>query len=442
VTLAVVSLIALAATIAASCVTRWNPGVIALALAWLVPSCAEPTEQARIVRELAGLFPSELFLTLLGVTLLFTMAQENGTLGRVAQAAERLCGGHALLLPWAFFLLACGLSLVGAGGIAAAALVAPLAMASAARGGVPPLLMTLMVAHGAVAGGMSPFAPTGIVAQQNLSQAATAVGRWEMFGHNAAANALVAAAAYGVWAVALRRRRVAPTRSAIPEADQEANPADRARLAQRTRTTTPAPADSTPISPRQVVTLLAIAALVVGVLGFHVHVGLGAFATAAVLMLLRAADEGAALQRLPWGVIVMVCGISVLVGVVNRYGGQTLFVDLLTAVSTPHTIHALLAFSTGILSIYSSTSGVVLPAFLPVVQELSQRMGGLDAGSLAGAIVVGSNLVDVAPVSTIGALCLAAVAADHNRRRLYVALLLWALAMAVVAAAYCQIAAL
>jgi di/tricarboxylate transporter len=141
-------------------------------------------------------------------------------------------------------------------------------------------------------------------------------------------------------------------------------------------------------------------------------------------------------------VIVMVCGVSVLVGVVNQHGGQTLFVDLLSAVSTPHTIHALLAFSTGILSIYSSTSGVVLPAFLPVVGELSQRMGDLDTGSLAGAIVVGSNLVDVAPVSTIGALCLAAVPAEQNRRRLYVALLVWALAMAVVAAIYCQIVAL
>ena len=55
---------------------------------------------------LAG-FPTDLFLTLVGVTLLFTLARGNGTLDRVVRVAVRGCRGNAGLIPIVFF----GLSL-------------------------------------------------------------------------------------------------------------------------------------------------------------------------------------------------------------------------------------------------------------------------------------------------------------------------------------------
>ena len=67
-------------------------------------------------------------------------------------------------MPVMFFGLALALATIGAGNIAAAALVGPMAMAVAGRAGIPAFLMTIMVAHGAVAGALSPFAPTGIIA--------------------------------------------------------------------------------------------------------------------------------------------------------------------------------------------------------------------------------------------------------------------------------------
>ena len=47
----------------------------------------------------------QLFLTLAGVTLLFTQAQLNGTLDRVAHAAVRICRGNTGLVPVMFFVL-------------------------------------------------------------------------------------------------------------------------------------------------------------------------------------------------------------------------------------------------------------------------------------------------------------------------------------------------
>ncbi len=73
---------------------------------------------------------------------------------------------------------------------------------------------------------------------------------------------------------------------------------------------------------------------------------------------------------------------------------------------------------TGAISTYSSTSGVVLPAFLPTVPRLVARVGGGDPLAVALSINVGSSLVDVSPLSTIGALW-SPRCADRRARALF-----------------------
>ncbi len=151
--LAWISLAALVLTIVLSCTTTVNPGFLAIALAWVIGVYVGPHwGRGFKVAEVLGGFPTELFLTLVGVTLLFTLAQGNGTLDRVARAAVRGCRGNAGLVPVLFFVLALTVASIGAGNIAAAALVAPIAMTVAEQARIPPFLMTLMVAHGSVAG--------------------------------------------------------------------------------------------------------------------------------------------------------------------------------------------------------------------------------------------------------------------------------------------------
>ena len=122
---AVMSLLALAVVISFSLTARINIGVLAVALAWPIAVFAAGWK----AEALLAVFPSSLFLTLVGVTLLFGVVQRNGTLEALARRAVRLCGGRAALLPVVFFLMAGVLSSIGPGAIAATALIAPLAMA-------------------------------------------------------------------------------------------------------------------------------------------------------------------------------------------------------------------------------------------------------------------------------------------------------------------------
>jgi hypothetical protein len=97
-----------------------------------------------------------------------------------------------------------------------------------------------------------------------------------------------------------------------------------------------------------------------------------------------------------------------------------------------------IAFVSGITSAYSSTVGVVLPTFLPTVPGLVERLGA-DPMAIASSINVGGHLVDVSPLSTIGAICLATAAANEDRQVLFNKLLAWGLSMAVVGAVVCWV---
>jgi di/tricarboxylate transporter len=411
---ALVSLLALVVALVLSMTSRINVGLLAIAFAWLIGSYVAGLRPDAVM---AG-FPISLFLTLTGVTLLFAIAETNGTLEGLAHRAVGLARGNVRVLPLLFFAIAFLVSTVGPGAISSVALVVPLAMAISERTGVPPFLTALMVANGANAGNLSPIASVGVIANSAMAKAGLGGHEWRVWMANLVAHAVVALAAY----LFLVGRTTGPEASV---------PATRAG----------GTVALAPLANSQRLTVLVILAWIVGVVGFKVNLGLSAFGATAILLLARAADEGAAIRKVPWSVILMVSGVSLLIALLERTGGMDLFTTLLARLATPNTLNGVIAFVTGAISTYSSTSGVVLPAFLPTVTTLVEKVGGGDPLAVALSINVGSALVDVSPLSTLGALCVAAVSGPVASRRLFNQLLAWGLAMTVVGALLCQLLA-
>jgi Na+/H+ antiporter NhaD/arsenite permease-like protein len=200
------------------------------------------------------------------------------------------------------------------------------------------------------------------------------------------------------------------------------------------------PEDHTALTGHHWFTLAVLAAWVTGVVAFNLNPGLSAAAAAALIILAGAGDDAAMLKAVPWGVVVMVTGVSVLVGVLEKTGGMDLFTTMLARISRPDTVNGTIAFVTGTLSTYSSTSGVVYPAFLPAVPGIVEKLGGGNPLEVAMSINVGAALVDVSPLSTIGALCLAAIPSREDPRALFRKLLAWGFAMTIVGALFAQLA--
>jgi len=72
---------------------------------------------------------------------------------------------------------------------------------------------------------------------------------------------------------------------------------------------------------QQYITLAGIAVLVIGVFFFKLDIGLGGFLVGTVLILLGAADEEKAFKAMPWGAILMVTGVTVLIQLMSKIGG-------------------------------------------------------------------------------------------------------------------------
>ena len=419
--LAWISLAALILAITLSMVTSVNIGVVSLALAWIVGVYLGGMPVGKVI----GTFPVDLLLNLVGVTLLFGMANINGTLGRIAARAVRACQGNAGVIPIMLFFIALGLSSIGPGNIATTAIMAPMAMAVGARAAVPPFLMALMVGNGAQAGALSRFAPTGIIVNANMEKIGLGGFETQTYLNNLLAHVVVTFAAYflfGGWRL-FTKPAAAPE---IAQSDQAGARAEEALV------------EIEPFETRHWLTIAILAALVVSVIWFRTHVGMAALTGATILSLLKAANEKDTIKRMPWSVILMVSGVTVLIGVLSAQRGIELFTDLLARMATADTVTGVIAFVTGAVSAYSSTSGVVLPAFLPTVPGLAERLGA-DPMAIASSMNVGGHLVDLSPLSTIGALCIAAVANEADAKKLFNQLLAWGLSMIVVGAIICWV---
>ena len=319
--LAAISLAALLVAVVVSCTSKLNVGVLAIVLAWIVGVYLGGMKLDII---LSG-FPTNLFLTLVGMTLLFTQAQQNQTLDKVAHSAVKICRGNTGLIPILFFLVAAALASIGPGNIATSALLAPIAMTVAGRAKIPAFLMAIMVGNGANAGSLSPFAPTGIIVSGLMNKYGLPGHEWETYIYNLAAHAIVAFGGYFLFGGYKLFGRV------YSQSEEE----------------------HTTFHWRNVLTASVIAALVLSVIFLKVNVGMGAFAGAVILSLAKAGDTSDAIKKMPWSVIVMVCGVSILTGLLEKTQGMALFTDLLARFSTKSTITGFIAFLTGGISVYS-----------------------------------------------------------------------------------------
>ncbi len=405
-----ISLAALFLIILISVYFKTNVGILAIGFSWIIGHLLFGLPLSQVA---AG-FPTHLFLLLLGVTFLFNHFKLNGTLSRLAGFAMRSTGGHRGMVPVVFFALAVFFAAIGPGNIGAVALLAPLAMEMAAQTGISAFLMTILVVAGANAGTFSPFSPTGLIAGALASRAGLEMHPWtKIFLPSFFAQTFIALSSYAIFGgIALWRKG--------PVIQKPENP--------------PTPENWT---RTHWLSLSALGVFVLGVSYFEADIGLLALILAAALSFLKPSDLKKTIAEIPWDAILMVCGVSTLVSVMEATGGMGLFTDLLARLSNASNVTGIIAFTAGVLSAFSSSSGVVMPAFIPTVPGLVARLQGADPAAIVASINVGSHVVDVSPLSTLGALCLASAGANEDKSKLFRHLLVYGLSLSVYGAIVC-----
>ncbi|MFD5827187.1 SLC13 family permease [Lentzea sp. NPDC060358] len=386
-----------------------NIGILALVASFLVGTFVFGLEDGEIFEG----FPVSLFITVVGVTYLFSVAKLNGTIDLLVQGGIRLVRGRAILVPWVLFAVAAALTALGTFTPAAVALLVPVGMSFAFTYRISPLMIGMMVICGAHAGAFSPVAVSGALVHGIVAKSGLTVSHAALFFASMGFNLLLAAGTY----VMLRRRgeesfveRPDDQTSAGDAPSGAAAPGGGGGVATATRPRTAA------VTWRQRATLAALVVLVVGALAFHLQIGFLALAAGAVLALLDRENLGKAVEGISWPTILLVAGMVTYVGVLEHSGTIDWVAHGAVGLGAPLLVALVLCVIVGVTSAFASSTAI-LTATIPMAIPLLLT-DALPVAGVVAAMAISTTIVDVSPFSTNGALVLAN-ARGVDRTRFY-----------------------
>ena len=389
-----ISLLVLVAVIAVGFIKKINIGFFSIGAAFLLMLLGMAVDfqvpageamRALKASDVTKGFSSSMFVTLVGVTFLFGMASQNGTLDLFSKKIVALVGKRTYLIPVLMFFLSAFISAIGPGHIAAGILMTTFAVYLALELDINPMATALYAKLGANAGCASPLSLTGILAKE-LS---TPLG-YDGFSLHLFLSTLLSGFVFTLVVYILYKGYKV-------KAD---NPMKLSEIPKFNR--------------KQQITMASIVIMVICCIGFKLDTGLFAFVMAAVLILLGCADEKKAIKSIPWGTLIMICGVGVLVNMISVMGGIDLISDTLASFMTARTAAPIMAATSGILSWVSSTTAVVMPTLYPISAEICQRFAGVNYVELISAITATSFAAAISPLSTGGAIIMSSYSAARE----------------------------
>lgn len=404
-------------------------------------------------KEILAEFPTSIVLTIVGVTYFFGMAKKNGTIDLLVNGCIRAVRGRVTVVPWVFFFAASVLTALGTFSPAAVALIAPAAMAFAARTRMSPLVMGIMTINGAHAGAFSPISVSGVLVRDIVESSGLSIAPWTLFLASYGINLLLSVLTVVGYAVLARVRDLEysatgtdPDHGTAPRqisgepgrapagGSASTGTATLTRVAPPVTDTAPAAAAVTWV---QKLTLALIAAVLVLVLVLHLPISFVAIGAGAVLAFTDLKKQNEAIAGISWSTVLLVAGMVTYISVMQEMGTIDHLAEMAVAIGAPLLVALVLCYVIGVTSAFASSTALltaVIPLALPLLET-----GALPVVGVVAALAISATVVDVSPFSTNGALVLAS-AHNIDRRVFYRQLLLNAGIVVAIAPGLCWLA--
>ncbi len=393
--LAMLSLVFLVAVLVLGFWKKVNMGFLAMGMALIIARIGGVPDSQVISN-----FSTSLFISLVGPAFLFSMAVNNGTMDLLAKKMLRLVGKQLWSIPLIIAVLTYVLSACGCGNVPTFAIILPLRLALSFELGIDIIAMGLIITLACNLGCMSPISNGGLIAAGLIAETSYA-GQfsWEIFGECTIVWLVVTLALYFIYKLHKPK-------------------SDNLKMLE----------DVKPFDSHQKMTLLAIICVVFVVFAFNVNIGLAAPLAAIILCIFGVTEDKAAIKIMPWGTFILVCGVNMLMAVVRALGGIDLLVNGLTSIMSNATVRPIMALTGGVMSWFSSTTGVVMPALIPTIPGILEQFPQAGYSALVSSITISSFLAAFSPASTGGAGIMAQYAVftqgkgDQDTNKLFVRL--------------------
>ncbi|ONI75664.1 hypothetical protein BWI15_07470 [Kribbella sp. ALI-6-A] len=394
-----VAILALVALFVIGTLLPINMGALAYVAAWLVGMFSLDLSE----REILGGVSGDLILTLIGVTYLFAIAKNNGTVDLIVRSAVRAVGGRVALIPWVMFAVTALLTAIGAASPAACAIIGPIALGFAGKYKINPLMMGMFVVHGAQGGGFSPISIYGTITNSVMEDNNLPSSELTVFLASLVVNLVMAAILFVLLGGRkLMAQRVDPNDDELTEDLHKGGATVPAR---GYGTSAPTGTQALGVRRDQVLTLVAFVGVAVVALVFDKNIGFVSITAAVILAMLAPKEHKDAVRQIAWPTVLLVAGVSTYAAILTEAGSPE-FVGNWAAGLGAIAIGALvLCYVGGVVSAFASSTAL-LPVIIPIAVPLIAN-GGISAGLFVAALAISSTIVDVSPFSTNGALMLA-----------------------------------
>lgn len=327
-----------------------------------------------------------MFTTLVGITLLFAAVTQTGALDLLARKIIAMAGNRMWIIPIAVYIAGFIVAGVGPGAIPALAIIPALAAVIAVEVGFDPIMLVLIGEAGLMAGRMTPITPETAI----ITAAASEAGIDNVMSTVLLCQTMVTIIySLIMWFIFKGYKVKKPLKPIERTAIEKFNHKQIIALGG--------------------IVLMMVLLMMVLLIFFDVNIGLAAFSVAGLLLLLGIADDGKAIKALPWSTIVMVLAVGAMLNIVDEMGGIDLLSAGMSAIMTKSTATPIMGMSAGLLSFVSSALGVVYPTMMPMCADIAAEVGGVNPVALMAAVGAGGSLAGISPLSTGGALAMAAL---------------------------------
>ncbi|HEM7768740.1 TPA: SLC13 family permease [Acinetobacter baumannii] len=413
-------LMALAVSIGLGYKTKFNIGFFTIAFAYLIGCFGMGLKPSEVIE----LWPVKIFFIILSVTLFYNFALANGALEKLASHLLYKCRKFPQFLPLAIFFAATIIAGLGAGFYTVLAFMAPITLLLCKKTNMNMIIGGMAANYGALAGANFMTSQSGIIFRSLMEN--TGISSQTAFSYSSGIFVLtliIPIAVLGIYTLWNRKS------NSIVIEDQKPEPFDKKQKQSIFLI----------ILMMSIVLVFPILHLVfpdvktISFLNSKIDIAFLAITFSLISLLMKLADEKKVIALVPWGTLIMICGVGMLIALGVKLGIITTLSEWLANNVPVWVIPVLLCLISAIMSVFSSTLGVVAPTLFPIVPALALT-SGLNPLVLFICIVVGAQSTAISPFSSGGSLIMASAPADIDKTKFFNQLLFKAIPVGVIAA--------
>ncbi|HFE9631027.1 TPA: SLC13 family permease [Acinetobacter baumannii] len=413
-------LMALAVSIGLGYKTKINIGFFTIAFAYLIGCFGMGLKPSEVIE----LWPVKIFFIILSVTLFYNFALANGALEKLASHLLYKCRKFPQFLPLAIFFAATIIAGLGAGFYTVLAFMAPITLLLCKKTNMNMIIGGMAANYGALAGANFMTSQSGIIFRSLMEN--TGISSQTAFSYSGGIFVLTLIIPIAVLEIYTLWNRKS---NSIVIEDQKPEPFDKKQKQSIFLI----------ILMMSIVLVFPILHLVfpdvktISFLNSKIDIAFLAITFSLISLLMKLADEKKVIALVPWGTLIMICGVGMLIALGVKLGIITTLSEWLANNVPVWVIPVLLCLISAIMSVFSSTLGVVAATLFPIVPALALT-SGLNPLVLFICIVVGAQSTAISPFSSGGSLIMASAPADIDKTKFFNQLLFKAIPVGVIAA--------